>query len=83
MTFCLRRAGGDPLMHSGGDSSELTLSDRRTDLVFMSMVYHHLGNPAAAARECHRALCDAVTSAFATARARAISRIGISSCCSL
>ena len=30
----------------------------RADLVFMSMVYHHLGSPAAAARECHRVLRD-------------------------
>jgi hypothetical protein len=34
----------------------LPLRDNRADLVFMSMVYHHLGNPAAAARECHRVL---------------------------
>jgi ubiquinone/menaquinone biosynthesis C-methylase UbiE len=34
----------------------LPLSDGCADLVFMSMVYHHLGNPAAAARECHRVL---------------------------
>jgi len=30
--------------------------DGCADLVFMSMVYHHLCNPAAAARECHRVL---------------------------
>jgi ubiquinone/menaquinone biosynthesis C-methylase UbiE len=34
----------------------LPLSDGCADLVFMSMVYHHLGNPAAAMRECHRVL---------------------------
>jgi ubiquinone/menaquinone biosynthesis C-methylase UbiE len=34
----------------------LPLSDGCADLVFMSMVYHHLGNPAAAARECRRIL---------------------------
>jgi ubiquinone/menaquinone biosynthesis C-methylase UbiE len=34
----------------------LPLSDDRADLVFMSMVYHHLPNPAVAARECHRVL---------------------------
>jgi ubiquinone/menaquinone biosynthesis C-methylase UbiE len=37
----------------------LPLADGCADLVFMSMVYHHLGNPAAAARECHRVLRDA------------------------
>jgi ubiquinone/menaquinone biosynthesis C-methylase UbiE len=36
----------------------LPLSDGCADLVFMSMVYHHLGSPAAAARECHRVLRD-------------------------
>ena len=36
----------------------LPLSNDRADLVFMSMVYHHLGSPAAAARECHRVLRD-------------------------
>jgi ubiquinone/menaquinone biosynthesis C-methylase UbiE len=36
----------------------LPLSDGCVDLVFMSMVYHHLGNPADAARECHRVLRD-------------------------
>ena len=36
----------------------LPLSDGCADLVFMSMVYHHLGNPAAATRECHRVLRD-------------------------
>jgi SAM-dependent methyltransferase len=36
----------------------LPLSDGCADLVFMSMVYHHLGNPAAATRDCHRVLRD-------------------------
>jgi SAM-dependent methyltransferase len=36
----------------------LPLADGCTDLVFMSMVYHHLGSPAAAARECRRVLRD-------------------------
>jgi ubiquinone/menaquinone biosynthesis C-methylase UbiE len=34
------------------------LLDDGADLVFMSMVYHHLGNPADAAREYHRVLRD-------------------------
>jgi ubiquinone/menaquinone biosynthesis C-methylase UbiE len=36
----------------------LPLADGCADLVFMSMVYHHLGNPAEAARECRRVLRD-------------------------
>jgi ubiquinone/menaquinone biosynthesis C-methylase UbiE len=36
----------------------LPLSDGCADLVFMSMVYHHLGNPGAVTRECHRVLRD-------------------------
>jgi ubiquinone/menaquinone biosynthesis C-methylase UbiE len=36
----------------------LPLSNDRADLVLMSMVYHHLGSPAAAAPERHRVLRD-------------------------
>jgi SAM-dependent methyltransferase len=34
----------------------LRLPDGCADLVFMSMVYHHLTDPSAGARECHRVL---------------------------
>jgi len=34
----------------------LPLADSCADLIFMSNVYHHLGNPAAAAAECYRVL---------------------------
>ena len=34
----------------------LPLAGGSADLAFMSMIYHHLSNPLAAARECHRIL---------------------------
>src|SRR3984893_37819 len=41
----------------------LPLSNDRADLVFMSMVYHHLGSPAAAARNATGCCAMAATSA--------------------
>jgi SAM-dependent methyltransferase len=54
-----RKSNPGNISYWKASAEALPLSDRRADLVFMSMVYHHLGNPAAAARECHRVLCDA------------------------
>lgn len=39
-----------------GSVEALPLADGCADLLFMSMVYHHLRNPAAVARECRRVL---------------------------
>jgi len=41
-----------------GSAEALPLRDDCADLVFMSMVYHHLTDPIAVARECHRVLCQ-------------------------
>jgi SAM-dependent methyltransferase len=39
-----------------GPAEEIPLSDSCADLVWMSMVYHHLNDPPAVARECRRVL---------------------------
>lgn len=37
---------------------KLPVEERSTDMVFMSMVFHHLANPEHTAHECHRVLRD-------------------------
>ena len=39
-----------------GDAEQLPVTDGSSCLAFLSMVYHHIGNPARAFRELHRAL---------------------------
>jgi ubiquinone/menaquinone biosynthesis C-methylase UbiE len=39
-----------------GPAEAIPLSDGYADLVFMSMIYHHLNEPPVVARECHRVL---------------------------
>ena len=39
-----------------GRAEKIPLPAESVDLVFMSMSYHHFGDPVAAARECHRVL---------------------------
>jgi len=46
------------VVYCQGLAEAVPFRDGCADLVFMSMVYHHLGNPAAATRECHRVLRD-------------------------
>ena len=44
-----------------GRAEAIPLPDESVDLVFMSMIFHHLQNPALAARECRRVLRDGGT----------------------
>jgi ubiquinone/menaquinone biosynthesis C-methylase UbiE len=53
-----RKPNSGNISYCEAPAEALPLSDDRADLVFMSMVYHHLGSPAATARECHRVLRD-------------------------
>lgn len=41
-----------------GHAEAIPLADDSVDLVFMSMIFHHLDDPALAARECRRVLRD-------------------------
>jgi ubiquinone/menaquinone biosynthesis C-methylase UbiE len=56
----LDQARGKPavgnVVYRQAAAEALSLPDGCADLVFMSMVYHHLTDPAAVARECHRVL---------------------------
>ena len=52
-----RQKGGNPrVSYRQGEGEALPLEDASVDMVFLSMVYHHLGDPAAVARECRRVL---------------------------
>ena len=52
-----RQKGGSPrISYRQGEGEALPLEDASVDMVFLSMVYHHLGDPAAVARECRRVL---------------------------
>lgn len=44
------------VVYRQGSGEALPLPDNSADLVFMSMIYHHLTDPTAVARECHRVL---------------------------
>jgi ubiquinone/menaquinone biosynthesis C-methylase UbiE len=53
-----RKPNPGNISYSIASAEALPLSDDHTNLIFMSMVYHHLANPGAAAQECHRVLRD-------------------------
>ncbi len=46
----------NPVSFKQGTGESLPLEDSSADMVFMSMVYHHLPDPQGTARECHRVL---------------------------
>jgi ubiquinone/menaquinone biosynthesis C-methylase UbiE len=47
-----------PVRYQFGRAEAIPLPDESVDLVFMSMIFHHLEDPALAARECRRVLRD-------------------------
>ena len=51
-----RKLATDAVMLQRAFAEALPLADGCVDLVFMSMIYHHLTNPAVVARECRRVL---------------------------
>jgi ubiquinone/menaquinone biosynthesis C-methylase UbiE len=51
-----RKPAAGNVVYRQAAAEALSLPDGCADLVFMSMVYHHLTDPAAVARECHRVL---------------------------
>ena len=52
-----RQKSGNPrISYRQGKGEALPLEDASADMVFLSMVYHHLGDAAAVARECRRVL---------------------------
>jgi ubiquinone/menaquinone biosynthesis C-methylase UbiE len=51
-----RKPATGKISYRQGLGEAMPLPDGCADLVFMSMVYHHLSDPPAVARECHRVL---------------------------
>jgi ubiquinone/menaquinone biosynthesis C-methylase UbiE len=51
-----RKPAAENLTYQQGSAEAIPLVDGCVDLIFMSQVYHHLSDPSAAARECHRVL---------------------------
>jgi len=51
-----RKPATGNVVYQQGSAEALSLPNGCADLVFTSMVYHHLSNPTAVASECHRVL---------------------------
>ncbi len=49
------------IRYEAGRAESIPLPDNSVDLIFMSMIFHHLDDPALAARECRRVLRDGGT----------------------
>lgn len=49
------------IRYQPGSGESIPVPDNSVDLVFMSMIFHHLDDPALAARECRRVLRDQAT----------------------
>ncbi len=51
-----RKQTDDRVAYQRAPGEELPVSDGSADMVFMSMIFHHLHDPQCTARECHRVL---------------------------
>jgi ubiquinone/menaquinone biosynthesis C-methylase UbiE len=49
------------IRYEAGRGESIPLPDNSVDLIFMSMIFHHFDDPALAAVECRRVLCDGGT----------------------
>jgi SAM-dependent methyltransferase len=56
-----RKRRDDRVRYELGRGEAIPLPDKSVDLVFMSMIFHHLENPELMARECRRVLRDGGT----------------------
>jgi ubiquinone/menaquinone biosynthesis C-methylase UbiE len=55
------KLSGPGIRYEIGRAESIPLPDNSVDLIFMSMIFHHLEDPALAARECRRVLRDGGT----------------------
>lgn len=53
-----RKRSDGRVRYEPGRGEAIPLADNSVDLIFMSMIFHHLDSPGLAARECRRVLCD-------------------------
>jgi ubiquinone/menaquinone biosynthesis C-methylase UbiE len=56
-----RRKPANGIRYAHGRAESIPLPDSSIDLVFMSMIFHHLEDPALMASECRRVLCNSGT----------------------